>query len=43
MFDRILTKWCNQLSTENLMHLTELDVYVHEEHIHGDVVKKYPK
>ncbi|KAG1865765.1 hypothetical protein DFJ58DRAFT_150785 [Suillus subalutaceus] len=40
MFGAILTKWRNQLSTETLTLLAELKMYVHEEHVRNDVVKK---
>jgi len=43
MFGAILTKWRNQLSTETLALLAELKMYVHEEHICNDVVKKQLK
>ncbi|KIK77053.1 hypothetical protein PAXRUDRAFT_779199, partial [Paxillus rubicundulus Ve08.2h10] len=36
----ILTKWHNWLSMENLTCLAELKLYVHEEHICDDAVKK---
>ncbi|KAG1893565.1 uncharacterized protein F5891DRAFT_962744 [Suillus fuscotomentosus] len=40
MFGAILTKWRNRLSTETLTLLAELKMYVHEEHVRNDVVKK---
>ncbi|KAG1745016.1 uncharacterized protein EDB91DRAFT_1011904, partial [Suillus paluster] len=40
MFGMILTKWRNRLSTETLTLLAELKMYVHEEHVCNDVVKK---
>ncbi|KAG1727642.1 ribonuclease H-like domain-containing protein [Suillus paluster] len=40
MFGAILTKWRNRLSTEMLTLLAELKMYVHEEHVRNDVVKK---
>jgi len=39
VFGGILTKWRNQLTTKNLTHLAELKLYVHEEHVHDNVVK----
>lgn len=35
------TKWRNRLSTETLTLLAELKMYVHEEHVRNDVVKKW--
>jgi hypothetical protein len=40
VFGGILTKWRNRLSTENLTRLAELKMYVHEEHVRDDAVKK---
>ena len=40
VFGAILTKWRNRLSTENLMLLAELKMYLHEEHIRAGSVKK---
>ncbi|KIJ19530.1 hypothetical protein PAXINDRAFT_68982, partial [Paxillus involutus ATCC 200175] len=40
VFGGILMKWHNQLSTENLIHLAELKMYVHKEHVRDDAVKK---
>ncbi|KIK98489.1 hypothetical protein PAXRUDRAFT_126568, partial [Paxillus rubicundulus Ve08.2h10] len=40
VFGGILTKWHNRLSTENLTRLAELKLYVHEEHVRDDAVKK---
>ncbi|KAI9457904.1 hypothetical protein HD554DRAFT_2029816, partial [Boletus coccyginus] len=42
-FGGILTKWHNQLSMENLTCLAELKMYVHEEHVHDEAVKKMPQ
>ncbi|KAG1724135.1 hypothetical protein EDB19DRAFT_1915704 [Suillus lakei] len=43
IFGAILTKWRNQLSTETLTLLAELKMYVHEEHVHNNVIKKQLK
>lgn len=43
VFGAILTKWRNQLSTETLMLLAELKMYVHEEHVRNNVIKKQLK
>jgi hypothetical protein len=43
IFGAILTKWRNQLSTENLMLLAELKMYLHEEHARAGSVKKHLK
>ncbi|KAG2158740.1 uncharacterized protein EDB93DRAFT_1245973 [Suillus bovinus] len=40
VFGAILMKWRNRLSTETLTLLAELKMYVHEEHVHNDVLKK---
>ncbi|KIK97536.1 hypothetical protein PAXRUDRAFT_136129, partial [Paxillus rubicundulus Ve08.2h10] len=40
VFGGILTKWRNRLSTENLTRLAELKLYVHEEHVRDDAIKK---
>ncbi|KIJ14387.1 hypothetical protein PAXINDRAFT_40906, partial [Paxillus involutus ATCC 200175] len=40
VFGGILTKWRNWLSTENLTCLAELKMYVHEEHVRDEAVKK---
>ncbi|KIK81256.1 hypothetical protein PAXRUDRAFT_71039, partial [Paxillus rubicundulus Ve08.2h10] len=41
VFGSILMKWRNQLSTKNLTRLAELKMYVHEEHVRNDAVKKH--
>ncbi|KIK93677.1 hypothetical protein PAXRUDRAFT_144559, partial [Paxillus rubicundulus Ve08.2h10] len=40
IFGGILTKWHNRLSTENLTRLAGLKMYVHEEHVCDEAVKK---
>ncbi|KAG2041579.1 hypothetical protein BDR03DRAFT_979518 [Suillus americanus] len=40
IFGAILTKWQNRLSTQNLMLLAELKMYLHEEHVHTGSVRK---
>ncbi|KIK76837.1 hypothetical protein PAXRUDRAFT_168602, partial [Paxillus rubicundulus Ve08.2h10] len=43
VFGSILTKWHNRLSTKNLTRLAELKMYVHEEHVCNNTVKKHLK
>ncbi|OJA10042.1 hypothetical protein AZE42_13601, partial [Rhizopogon vesiculosus] len=43
IFDPILTKWRNRLSTENLMLLAELKMCLHEERLRAGSVKKHLK
>ncbi|KAG2033154.1 hypothetical protein BDR03DRAFT_1014523 [Suillus americanus] len=40
IFGAILTKWRNWPSTQNLMLLAELKMYLHEEHVHMGSVRK---
>ncbi|KAG1722170.1 uncharacterized protein EDB91DRAFT_1064023, partial [Suillus paluster] len=43
IFSAILTKWQDQLSTQNLMLLAELKMYLHKEHVHKESVRKWLK
>ncbi|KAG2145420.1 uncharacterized protein EDB93DRAFT_1287455 [Suillus bovinus] len=43
VFGAILMKWRNWLSTETLTLLAELKMYVHEEHVRNNVIKKQLK